>query len=407
MKITNIGPTTPLFTITSLDAGTGGGTAGTVLTSTGSNGGTEWLSNVQRITANGSNILLSPFVNFANGSNVWLTLDSGPGGSIPSNTIRIHSTGGGGSVSYGSNASTVAEIGLVGVDTAVARADHYHAGIGTVTASSSNTMQRGTLNLRPGNGVALNLTDTDGDGEFDTITVATTGSGGGGSGAPTSAKYVTTASDGTLTAEVVIPGLAGSADIPVGGGSDDEFDSTSLGAYTTIGSPTTMDSNTTVKSHLYIKHSSASPANEGIYLAKSTPFTVVAKVAGSTVKGTAPAPILGIMESTSGKVEFLRHGWRDASNAYVYSVSTQTTPTTSYTNVVPGATPGVTIPQPVYLKIVATSSTNVSYYISGDGNVWTAVSTGRNPGFTIAGAFLGLASNATGDEVIFDFWRFS
>lgn len=73
--------------------------------------------------------------------------------------------------SFGSNASRVSEAATGGAATTYSRADHIHDGIGTVTASSSNTMQRGTVNLRAGSNVAFGLTDTDGDGELDTITV--------------------------------------------------------------------------------------------------------------------------------------------------------------------------------------------------------------------------------------------
>jgi hypothetical protein len=88
--------------------------------------------------------------------------------------------GGSVSLSYGSNATHVAEIASAGASNAVARADHYHAGIAQVTSSSSNTLQRGTVNLRAGTNVGLTATDTDGDGEFDTVTITATGGGGGG-----------------------------------------------------------------------------------------------------------------------------------------------------------------------------------------------------------------------------------
>lgn len=96
------------------------------------------------------------------------------------------------SVAAGSNSTHVRETSTAGVSTTLwAPFDHAHAGIGTITASSSNTLQRGTVNLRPGSGVAFGLTDTDGDGEFDTLTVSSTGGGGGGggSGAQTKAVY--------------------------------------------------------------------------------------------------------------------------------------------------------------------------------------------------------------------------
>jgi len=92
MSITRFGKAIPL-----LNAGLGsttqipaGGTSGQVITANGSNGA-YWGENVARITANGSNTVAGPFVNFAAGSNVILA--------VSSNTLTIASsgTGGGGS----------------------------------------------------------------------------------------------------------------------------------------------------------------------------------------------------------------------------------------------------------------------------------------------------------------------
>jgi len=95
--------------------------------------------------------------------------------------------GGGGTVSAGSNSTRVREVSTAGASTTLwSPFDHAHDGIGTITASSSNTMQRGTWNIRPGTGIVFALTDTDGDGEFDTTTIeSTAGAGGGSSGTRT------------------------------------------------------------------------------------------------------------------------------------------------------------------------------------------------------------------------------
>ena len=97
MKITRLGPTRPAVSIGSI---IGGGSTpgasevpappGQVPTSNGSNG-VSWGSNVAIITAGGSNVV-GPFVNFAAGSNITLTIDQV--GSAASNTIRIHTTAG-------------------------------------------------------------------------------------------------------------------------------------------------------------------------------------------------------------------------------------------------------------------------------------------------------------------------
>lgn len=86
-------------------------------------------------------------------------------------TFAVSSNSG---VSYGSNSTNVAEIALVGAATTVARSDHYHGGVNAITSSSSNTLQRGVVNLRSGANIGLTATDTDGDGEFDTVTISAT-----------------------------------------------------------------------------------------------------------------------------------------------------------------------------------------------------------------------------------------
>jgi hypothetical protein len=70
-------------------------------------------------------------------------------------------------------------------------------------------MQRGTWNVRPGAGIALNLTDTDGDGEFDTTTIVATGAGGSGSGSGgTGARYpVQSVNSGSASSTTRVPVL--------------------------------------------------------------------------------------------------------------------------------------------------------------------------------------------------------
>jgi hypothetical protein len=174
MKVTHFGPG-------GLPVAVGGWSSGIV--SLNSNveiigGGPAALNFVQRITSNTSNTLLNPIVNFASGSNIAFA--------VQSNTLTIIGAAGGGGaapvISAGSNSTRVSEVSGAGASTTLwSPFDHAHDGIGTITASSSNTMQRGTWNVRPGAGIALALSDTDGDGEFDTATIVNTltpGTGG-------------------------------------------------------------------------------------------------------------------------------------------------------------------------------------------------------------------------------------
>jgi len=176
MKVTNFGPDGLPITLAGWSTGIVSLNSNVDITG----GGPSALNFVQRITSNTSNTLLNPIVNFASGSNIAFA--------VQSNTLTIIGAAGGAGaapvISAGSNSTRVREVSTAGASTTLwSPFDHAHDGIGTITASSSNTMQRGTWNIRPGSGIALNLTDTDGDGEFDTTTIVATSSGGGGSGA--------------------------------------------------------------------------------------------------------------------------------------------------------------------------------------------------------------------------------
>jgi hypothetical protein len=91
MKVTREDRTRPLVTLTSFTGGSGSGSGGApsgqVPTATGSNGGVAFGSNVAIITANGSNQLTGPFVNFASGAGISFATSS--------NTLTISATGSG------------------------------------------------------------------------------------------------------------------------------------------------------------------------------------------------------------------------------------------------------------------------------------------------------------------------
>lgn len=178
MKVTNFGPGSfpkPL-------AGWSTGATSVNSNFNTEDGGLSATNFVQAVTVNGSNMLLRPIANIASGSNILLTVDAGPGGSSPSNTVRIHSTstGGSGTISAGSNSTAVREISTAGASTTLwSPFDHAHEGVSKITASSSNTMQRGTFNLRQGTNIVFALADSDSDGEFDTLTLSSQLAGGG------------------------------------------------------------------------------------------------------------------------------------------------------------------------------------------------------------------------------------
>jgi hypothetical protein len=73
-------------------------------------------------------------------------------------------------------------------------------------------------------------------------------------------KYLLVESNENLTEGVIIPGLAGSADIAGqnGAGTSEEYDTASHGLSWSA-TPSVVDSNTTIKSHLYIKTIDSTP----------------------------------------------------------------------------------------------------------------------------------------------------
>jgi hypothetical protein len=150
MKITVLGPSTPLVSLGGILSGgtTDGATeepapSGQVPTSNGSNG-VAWGSNVAVITANGSNVVMGPFVNFAAGSNVIFA--------VSSNTLNIASTGGGGSSVITSNTSNT----LASPLNFISGADIlFAAGANSLTISSGANKTADILFVIDGGGSAI------------------------------------------------------------------------------------------------------------------------------------------------------------------------------------------------------------------------------------------------------------
>ena len=318
-------------------------------------------------------------------------------------------------------------------------------GLPDITASASNTFPS-ILNLRPGSNVnfgisgdTLTINSSGGGGGGGSLTVkeqdgtpnvgsvteirvsngtltdegsgaVSITTGGGGGGAPTDAKYIVTEANGTLSAEIIIPGLEASPDIRVAGTNDQEFESTTIGG-TALGTPTTIDADTTTPNHLYIKK--AATASFGLHgrywTAPSTPFTLTAKLGFST------PPIanfmrsgVGIAEATPGKTEGIY--WEINAQRYLSTIST-TTPTTGAAYVQQGAEHTTECHRaPIWFRVVAASSTDITWYWSVDGRHFIRIGTAnRNPGFTIGSYFVAVnPEQATHDvESSWDWIRFT
>lgn len=360
MKVARLGRPRPVLTLAGLSGGSD--TPGQGLVSTGSNGTTEWVNIIQRITADG-NAVNGPFVNFAAGSNITLTRDAGPLNSVPSNTIRIHATSGG--------SLTVEEVDGSPTDSAVTKI----------------VFPNGTL------GIASHV-----------ATYTPSGGGGGPS------DYVSGASG---TGQIIIPGLNASPDKYVGGGSDDDFDSTDttdpITGWTTIGTPTTLDTNSTAKSHLYIKKNGGPTSMEmhGIYKAASPAFTVVTKLSAHVL--TADFGRAGLFISTSSPGACVTLDMNYASGNGVVDVVAGSSPT-NFTTIVGTVTLNALARLlPMWFKIVAASSSNVTFQYSGNGLLWYTLASAYNPGFTIGsvGFFCSPQNGSASAEALFDYYHIS
>lgn len=232
--------------------------------------------------------------------------------------------------------------------------------------------------------------------------------GGGGGGAPTGVKYVVAAADGTLTNEIILPALAGSIDIPAGGGSDHEFDA-ALSGWTTLGSPDALNANSDALSHLHIvKNATATLGLHGLYRASpSMPFTMTAKLSDAYIRADYNIAGIGVAEATPGKISGV-DVWSSGGNPVIIGGDVWTNPT-SWSAGTATLSSSFFGGFPIYLRIVATTSTNVAYYWSDNGMVWRLINGGHNPSMTIASVVLYVESgNATyPGEAFFDWVRFT
>lgn len=108
---------------------------------------------------------------------------SGSGTATAAHIFEAIPTPAAATVSAGSNSMSVGATNTIG-DTSLnlwAPASHRHLGLHSITSSSSNTMDRPTVNFRPGANVGITASDSDGNGVFDTLTISASGGSGSGS----------------------------------------------------------------------------------------------------------------------------------------------------------------------------------------------------------------------------------
>ncbi len=225
-------------------------------------------------------------------------------------------------------------------------------------------------------------------------------SASGGSGAPTDAKYITSAANGSLSAEIVIPGMAGSPDVAgaAGAGTSREFESGDT-APTWSSAPNATDVGTTAASHLYVKNN-ATTELRGLYAwaPGSGAFDARMKASiGSDVRDTGGAFGLLITDSGDSNRLLVEFEWSAAIaiSAFTYASGTYTPRGASLT-----LGNGV---NELYFRITRDGSNNCSFWVSPNGLAWKLIAT---QAFTLTIANIGFRStgDATGITHAFVDW---
>lgn len=287
-------------------------------------------------------------------------------------------------------------------DNAVLRADG--TGGATIQSSAATIDDSGTVNIPTGQTYNINNAPhthayversgatTDGHlAVWNGSSADSIKDGGAPSGAPTTTPYVTTAADAGLSAEVAIPGLAGSADIlgAAGAGTAEEYDTATTGL-TWNNTPTTVDSNTTIKSHLYVLNQADTTERLGTKAwSPAGALDARAKINGSLNYSISITGIIGLhignSDNSSRVLIQIRSGVSPSDvQAFTYASSAYTQRGSSF-----GVGKG-----PIYVRIKRDGSNNWTFYVSNDGNLWQFIAT-QALTFTVANIgfrFLGSAS---------------
>ena len=214
--------------------------------------------------------------------------------------------------------------------------------------------------------------------------------GGGSGGAPTTAPYITTAADATLSAEVAIPSLAASPDIKAAGGAGTsrEFESGDS-APTFTSAPAATDVGVTTTSHLYVQATDTTERFAYYTWSASGAFDVRCK-AVAALNAITGGPDFSLMVANTGRtdrvlvLQTLSATGLGLMKAFTYTGGTFTQRGSNITAVPNGAY--------VYYRIVRDGSNNVSFYFSLSGISWQLIAT---QAFTFTVGEIGFRFNNT------------
>lgn len=193
------------------------------------------------------------------------------------------------------------------------------------------------------------------------------------------------------------------------GAGDDEFDGLSSVTWSNgPTAPTTWDRDTTSPGRGYLRANGSGSAFVSVLQnVPSAPFTIVTRVNSNRRGGSnlGLGIVLGPASPTTGsKILWFGPNYNGGSQVWqrlLYnSWSTSSfvgAQTVNAFNNWDG---------PLWIKVVATTTTNIAIYVSTDGEIWTLVESGLNPGFTVGVMGIGMSENGTADlEGVADFFR--
>lgn len=213
--------------------------------------------------------------------------------------------------------------------------------------------------------------------------------------------YVLT-SDGTDAAWAAAAGGSTDPTIPSGG---TNYDGSSTSGWTGYGSPDTFDANSTVAGHLYLAKTTMGGNNLVVETraVDSFPQTYTMKVGDMFLHANYHGVCLAVGE-TGGAGKFKTWGFVHENSAnylqtYAWNTISSSGASTNYQN-----SPGANfVTPPTWLRIVVTSSSDISFWHSWNGLIWYQIVGSVNPGFTIGIFGFGMYTfNAIAHKVAID-----
>lgn len=208
--------------------------------------------------------------------------------------------------------------------------------------------------------------------------------------APTTAPYITTASNSVLSSEVIIPGMASSPDIQGSGGAGTsrEFEAGDT-APTFTTAPAATDVGVTALSHLYVQTIDTTERFATYTWSASGAFDVRCKFAAALAAVTG-GPDISLMVANTGRTDrvlvvcsFTLSGGLQP-KAFTYTASTFTQRGANNMIQPVGAY--------VYTRMARDGSNNVSFYCSANGIAWQLIAT---QSFTFTVGEIGFRFNNT------------